>query len=106
MRGFVVLPKQWIVERLFAHLMRSRRLVPDFDRSTGSAEAMVYWSMPLHDPPPGPATAFASVNRPGADSASHPRAASRFAFERNASIFAGAGSRPKQPAISWHVSGP
>ncbi|MFD8417643.1 transposase [Streptomyces sp. NPDC059650] len=25
-RGFVVLPKRWIVERLFAHLMRSRRL--------------------------------------------------------------------------------
>ncbi|MFE9572977.1 hypothetical protein ACFYMW_31385 [Streptomyces sp. NPDC006692] len=27
MRGFVVLPKRWIVERFFAHLMRSRRLV-------------------------------------------------------------------------------
>ncbi|MCX5356819.1 transposase [Streptomyces mirabilis] len=26
MRGFVVLPKRWIVERLFAHLMRTRRL--------------------------------------------------------------------------------
>ncbi|WP_405886277.1 IS5 family transposase (plasmid) [Streptomyces sp. NBC_01136] len=25
-KGFVVLPKRWIVERLFAHLMRSRRL--------------------------------------------------------------------------------
>ncbi|MGW0886167.1 transposase [Streptomyces sp. NPDC002671] len=47
MRGFVVLPKRWSVERFFAHLMRSRRLVRDFDRSTGSAEAMVYWSMPL-----------------------------------------------------------
>jgi len=44
MRGFVVLPKRWIVERFFAHLMRSRRLVRDFERSTGSAEAMVYWS--------------------------------------------------------------
>ncbi|WP_329467871.1 transposase [Streptomyces sp. NBC_01431] len=47
MRGFVVLPKRWIVERLFAHLMRSRRLVRDFERRTTSAEAMVYWSMPL-----------------------------------------------------------
>lgn len=47
MRGFVVLPKRWIVERFFAHLMRSRRLVRDFERSTGSAEAMVYWSMTL-----------------------------------------------------------
>jgi transposase len=47
MRGFVVLPKRWIVERLFAHLMRSRRLVRDFERRTTSAEAMVYWSMTL-----------------------------------------------------------
>ncbi|WP_123457716.1 IS5 family transposase [Streptomyces sp. PanSC19] len=47
MRGFVVLPKRWIVERFFAHLMRSRRLTRDFERSTGSAEAMVYWSMTL-----------------------------------------------------------
>ncbi|MFE4514035.1 IS5 family transposase [Kitasatospora sp. NPDC056783] len=45
MRGFVVMPKRWIVERFFAHLMRSRRLVRDFERSIGSAEAMVYWSM-------------------------------------------------------------
>ncbi|WP_255951715.1 IS5 family transposase [Streptomyces odontomachi] len=45
MRGFVVLPKRWIVERCFAHLMRSRRLVRDFERRTTSAEAMIYWSM-------------------------------------------------------------
>ncbi|MBW8792697.1 MAG: IS5 family transposase [Streptomyces sp.] len=44
-RGFVVVPKRWIVERLFAHLMRSRRLVRDFERRTTSAEAMVYWSV-------------------------------------------------------------
>ncbi|MGA5499319.1 hypothetical protein ACPCSP_33930 [Streptomyces cinereoruber] len=47
MRGFVVLPKRWVVERFFAHLMRSRRLVRDFERSTGSAEVMVYWSMTM-----------------------------------------------------------
>ncbi|WP_382466241.1 IS5 family transposase [Streptomyces noursei] len=47
MRGFVVLPKRWIVERFFAHLMRTRRLVRDFERRTSSAEAMVYWSMIL-----------------------------------------------------------
>ncbi|MDV9169708.1 hypothetical protein R6V09_06100 [Streptomyces sp. W16] len=46
-RGFTVLPKRWIVERLFAHLMRSRRLVRDFEHRTTSAEAMVYWSMTL-----------------------------------------------------------
>ncbi|MGP3991764.1 IS5 family transposase [Streptomyces sp. 3N207] len=43
--GFVVVPKRWIVERFFAHLMRTRRLVRDFERRTASAEAMVYWSM-------------------------------------------------------------
>ncbi|MBA4862944.1 IS5 family transposase [Streptomyces sp. PSKA54] len=47
MRGFVVLPKRWIVERFFAHLMRTRRLARDFERRTTSAEAMVYWSMTL-----------------------------------------------------------
>jgi transposase len=47
MRGFVVLPKRWIVERFFAHLMRTRRLVRDFERSTSSAEAMVYRPMTL-----------------------------------------------------------
>lgn len=46
-RGFVVLPKRWIVERLFAHLMRSRRLARDFERRTSSAEAMIYWSMTM-----------------------------------------------------------
>lgn len=46
-KGFVVLPKRWIVERLFAHLMRSRRLVRDVERRTTSAEAMVYWSMTM-----------------------------------------------------------
>lgn len=46
-KGFVVLPKRWIVERLFAHLMRTRRLVRDFERRTSTAEAMIYWSMTL-----------------------------------------------------------
>ncbi|MDQ0946258.1 transposase [Streptomyces phaeochromogenes] len=41
-KGFVVLPKRWIVERLFAHLMRTRRLARDFERCrTNSAEAMI-----------------------------------------------------------------
>ncbi|AVH61690.1 IS5 family transposase [Streptomyces dengpaensis] len=46
-KGFVVLPKRWIVERFFAHLMRTRRLARDYERRTTSAEAMVYWSMIL-----------------------------------------------------------
>ncbi|MEV6956061.1 transposase [Streptomyces sp. NPDC051183] len=47
MRGFVVLPKRWIVERLFAHLMRSRRLARDHERRTVSVEAMILWSMTM-----------------------------------------------------------
>lgn len=47
LRGFVVLPKRWIVERFFAHLMRTRRLARDVERRTTSAEAMIYWSMTL-----------------------------------------------------------
>lgn len=43
MRGFVVLPKRWIVERLFAHLMRTRRLVCDFERRTTSADQESPW---------------------------------------------------------------
>lgn len=46
-KGFVVLPKRWIVERFLAHLMRTRRLARDYERGTTSAEAMVYWSMIL-----------------------------------------------------------
>ncbi|MFE6491781.1 transposase [Streptomyces sp. NPDC057748] len=45
MKGFVVLPKRWIVERLFAHLMRSCSLAHDFERRIAGAEAMIYWSM-------------------------------------------------------------
>ncbi|WP_406494444.1 transposase [Streptomyces sp. NBC_00846] len=43
-KEFVVLPKRWIVERPFAHLMQSRRLARDFERRTTSAEAVIYWS--------------------------------------------------------------
>ncbi|MGI5508369.1 transposase [Streptomyces sp. CA-106131] len=46
-RRFVVLPKRWIVERFFAHLMRTRRLARDYERRTTSAEAMACWSMTL-----------------------------------------------------------
>jgi len=46
-KGFVVLPKRWIVERTNAWLMRTRRLARDYERRTTSAEAMVYWSMVL-----------------------------------------------------------
>ncbi len=47
MCGFVVLPKRWIVKRLFAHLMCTLRLARDYERRTTSPEAMIYWSMAL-----------------------------------------------------------
>ena len=41
-KGFVVLPRRWVVERTIAWLTRSRRLSKDYERCTASSEAMVY----------------------------------------------------------------
>lgn len=43
-RGFVVLPKRWIVERIFAWLNRCRRLAKDWEASVASAEAWMFIS--------------------------------------------------------------
>lgn len=40
-RGFVPLPKRWVVERSFAWLGRSRRLSKDYERNTNSSAAMI-----------------------------------------------------------------
>lgn len=45
--GFVVLPKRWLVERTFAWLMHSRRLVRDYETRTDTSEAMIRWSMSM-----------------------------------------------------------
>jgi transposase len=44
-KGFVVLPKRWIVERTFAWLARSRRNSKDYERLPEVSEAMIYISM-------------------------------------------------------------
>jgi putative transposase len=44
-RGFVVLPKRWIVERTFGWLGRYRRHSKDYERNTKSSEAMIYIAM-------------------------------------------------------------
>jgi putative transposase len=44
-RGFVVLPKRWIVERTFGWLGRYRRHSKDYERTTESSEAMIQISM-------------------------------------------------------------
>jgi putative transposase len=43
--GWVLLPKRWVVERTFAWLGRCRALSKDYERTTVSAEGMVYVSM-------------------------------------------------------------
>jgi len=45
LKGFVVLPKRWIVERTFAWIGRSRRHSKDYERTTASSEAMIEISM-------------------------------------------------------------
>ncbi|MFE2520975.1 IS5 family transposase [Streptomyces mirabilis] len=44
MKGFVVLPRRWVVERTLGWLMRSRRLVRDFETLPASSEAFIYFS--------------------------------------------------------------
>ncbi|MDV9171955.1 transposase [Streptomyces sp. W16] len=47
MKGFVVLPKRWVVERTLGWLMRSRRLVRDFETLPASSEAFIYFSQAI-----------------------------------------------------------
>jgi len=44
-KGFVVLPKRWIVERTFAWLARYRRHSKDYEKTVASSEAVTYIAM-------------------------------------------------------------
>jgi putative transposase len=44
-RGFVVLPRRWVVERTFSWLGQNRRMSKDYERLCASAEAFVYAAM-------------------------------------------------------------
>ncbi|MFD7408011.1 IS5 family transposase [Streptomyces sp. NPDC059866] len=44
MKGFVVLPRRWVVERSLGWLMRSRRLARDYETRPDSSEAFIWWS--------------------------------------------------------------
>lgn len=45
LKGFVVLPRRWVVERTLAWLTQCRRLGRDYEGLTSSSEAMVYIAM-------------------------------------------------------------
>ena len=45
LKGFVVLPKRWIVERTLAWLARYRRHSKDYEKTTASSEAMTHVAM-------------------------------------------------------------
>jgi len=44
-KGFVVLPKRWIVERTFGWFGRYRRLAKDYEEKISRSESMIYLSM-------------------------------------------------------------
>lgn len=41
-KGFVVLPRRWVVERTFGWIGRYRRMAKDYEKLTESSEAMVH----------------------------------------------------------------
>lgn len=44
-KGFVLLPRRWVVERTFAWFSFCRRLSKDYERQTTSSEALIYIAM-------------------------------------------------------------
>ncbi len=44
-RGYVALPRRWVVERTFSWLDQNRRMSKDYERLCASGEAFVYVAM-------------------------------------------------------------
>ena len=45
MKGFVVLPRRWVVERTFAWLSFNRRMSKDYELLPATSETFIYISM-------------------------------------------------------------
>jgi putative transposase len=43
--GFVVLPRRWVVERIFAWIDQQRRMSKDYERLAATSEAFIYVAM-------------------------------------------------------------
>jgi transposase len=44
-RGFIALPRRWVVERTFAWLSHNRRISKDYERLCATGEAFIYVAM-------------------------------------------------------------
>ena len=44
-KGFVVLPRRWVVERTFSWIDQNRRMSKDYERLTATSEAFIYVAM-------------------------------------------------------------
>ena len=44
-KGFLVLPRRWVVERTFSWIDQNRRMSKDYERICASGEAFVYAAM-------------------------------------------------------------
>ena len=57
-RGFVLLPRRWVVERSFAWAARFRRLASDYERLPETVAGLHFVAFAcLHAPPPAPSLA-------------------------------------------------
>jgi len=43
-RGFVLLPRRWVVERTLGWLIQHRRLARDYEQDPATSEAMIRWA--------------------------------------------------------------
>jgi putative transposase len=44
-KGFVILPRRWVVERTFAWLLNARRLNKDYEKTRRNSQSIVYLAM-------------------------------------------------------------